>query len=53
MPTGIVSAEMTALRFARGHPTTRTCHACLTEGHEPNARFCKDCGGTLPPYRQG
>ncbi len=53
VPTGIVSAEMTALRFARGHPTTRTCHACLTEGHEPNARFCKDCGATLPPYRQG
>jgi voltage-gated potassium channel len=49
VPTGIVTAEMTARRFIR-RPTTRTCHECLSEGHEADARFCKDCGAKLPPY---
>lgn len=49
VPTGIVSAEFTAQRVRR-EPTTRSCHECLTEGHEPSAKFCKDCGAKLPPY---
>ncbi len=51
VPTGIVSAEFTAMRMP-GHasPTTRTCHACLTEGHPATARFCSDCGAPLPDY---
>lgn len=49
VPTGIVSAEFTAQRVRRP-PTTRTCAACLSEGHEPEARFCRDCGARLPPY---
>lgn len=49
VPTGIVTAEMTARRFARP-PTTRTCHECLSEGHDPDAKFCKDCGAKLPEY---
>jgi voltage-gated potassium channel len=49
VPTGIVTAEMTARRFAR-EPTTRTCHECLSEGHDPDAKFCKDCGARLPEY---
>ena len=55
VPTGIVSAEFTALRMGglRPEPTTRTCHACLSEGHEPSARHCKDCGAKLPPYAAG
>jgi len=51
VPTGIVSAEMTARRLGRPAPTTRTCHECLSEGHEADAEFCKDCGAKLPPYR--
>jgi voltage-gated potassium channel len=53
VPTGIVSAEFTALRF-RGQPTpptTRTCPACLTEGHATGARYCSDCGAALPDLR--
>ncbi|WP_088279777.1 ion transporter [Ideonella sp. A 288] len=50
VPTGIVSAEFTAQRSGRA-PTTRTCHACLTEGHSPAARFCRDCGAPLPPWQ--
>jgi voltage-gated potassium channel len=49
VPTGIVTAEMTVQRI-RGRPTTRTCHECLTEGHEPEAIFCLHCGAKLPAY---
>lgn len=52
VPTGIVSAEFTALKVHR-ETTTRTCHECLSEGHLPSARFCRDCGAALPPYRRG
>jgi voltage-gated potassium channel len=50
VPTGIVSAEFTARRMMR-EPTTRTCHACLSEGHLPNAKFCRDCGAPLPRWQ--
>jgi voltage-gated potassium channel len=49
VPTGIVTAEMT---YARRAPitTTRTCHECLTEGHLPDANFCRHCGAHLSAY---
>ena len=50
VPTGIVTAEMTTQRLTR-MVTTRTCPNCLSEGHEPNAQYCKDCGARLPPYQ--
>lgn len=51
VPTGIVTAEMTAQRFGRpSRPTTRTCHECLSEGHAPEAAFCQHCGAPLSPY---
>ena len=54
VPTGIVSAEFTALRFPGGPlPAARTCPACLTEGHPLTARFCSDCGAALPPRAAG
>lgn len=49
VPTGIVSAEFTA---RRREPTTRTCIECLSEGHTPQARFCRDCGAKLPAYQR-
>jgi voltage-gated potassium channel len=53
VPTGIVSAEFTAQR-TQGRPTTRTCPSCLSEGHEADARFCRDCGAPLAPsHRAG
>ncbi len=51
VPTGIVSAELVAQHAPR-QPTTRTCQACLSEGHLPNAKFCRDCGARLPPYQR-
>jgi voltage-gated potassium channel len=50
VPTGIVSAGFTAQKMAR-EPTTRTCHECMSEGHSPQARFCRDCGAQLPAYQ--
>jgi voltage-gated potassium channel len=49
VPTGIVTAEMTARRIATV-PTTRTCQECLTDGHLPEAHFCLHCGAQLPKY---
>jgi len=50
VPTGIVSAEFTALRFRAGElRPARACSACGATGHEPSARFCRDCGARLPP----
>jgi len=52
VPTGIVSAEFTAQRLPALLPTTRSCHVCLSEGHQPHSQFCRDCGAPLPPYGQ-
>jgi voltage-gated potassium channel len=50
VPTGIVTAEMSAIRSPSTVPTTRTCHECLTEGHLAEALFCLHCGARLPAY---
>lgn len=49
-PTGIVGAELAA-SIIRRPLTTRTCVHCLTEGHDPDASYCKYCGKKLPPYQ--
>jgi voltage-gated potassium channel len=53
VPTGIVTAEMSALRNDHRNGlarllATRSCLSCGSGGHEPDARFCKDCGSALP-----
>jgi len=46
VPTGIVTAEI--VEAARHRPvTTRVCMVCMSEGHEPSARFCRDCSARL------
>jgi len=58
VPTGIVTAEMSARRGDRrlgparalAVPVPRTCAACGSGGHEPAARFCKDCGTALDAH---
>lgn len=49
-PTGIVGAELAA-SIIRRPLTTRTCVYCLTEGHDPDANFCRHCGKPLPVYQ--
>jgi len=46
VPTGIVSAEMVALKH-KEKITTQVCPHCLKEGHDHDAIFCKYCGGNL------
>ena len=50
VPTGIVTAEMTALRTDRRHGmrAAQACEACGSTGHEAAAAYCKDCGVALP-----
>jgi voltage-gated potassium channel len=53
VPTGIVTAEIAASRNDRRRGAARVlavrhCAACGSGGHEPVARFCKDCGAALP-----
>ena len=50
VPTGIVSAEFTAMRFGgTDHGRDRVCSGCGAADHRPTARFCQDCGAALPP----
>jgi len=51
VPTGIVTAEMTSQRLGRRGPRTpeRGCPGCGSTGHDPRARFCKECGAALSP----
>lgn len=53
VPTGIVTVEIGHARMLRDSATTRSCQACLTEGHMPDAVFCMHCGERLPTYQQG
>lgn len=52
VPTGIVTAEMTAQRMARS-PVARTCPECLSEGHAPQANYGLHCGAHLPACSSG
>lgn len=48
VPTGIVTVEIGRARSPRDI-TTRTCHVCAREGHDPDAAYCKFCAAPLPP----
>jgi voltage-gated potassium channel len=50
VPTGIVTAEMTARRLPHGGPH-RVCENCGVGGHTPDARYCRLCAAPLvqPP----
>jgi len=51
VPTGIVTAEFTAVRFGANPPgRDRACGACGSADHKPTARFCHDCGAPLPAH---
>ena len=45
VPTGIVTAHMTTSPGVK--VSTRSCINCSSEGHEEDAQYCKDCGGSL------
>ena len=45
VPTGIVTVEM-AQSF-RASTSTQACPQCSHEGHDEDAKYCKDCGARL------
>ncbi|HEY0338458.1 MAG TPA: ion transporter, partial [Burkholderiales bacterium] len=47
VPTGIVTAEMTAQKFSR-QPADMACSACGNTGHDDDAAYCRICGARLP-----
>ncbi len=47
VPTGIVTAEIVDHLRVPQELTTRSCPACVSEGHILSARFCRDCGEPL------
>jgi voltage-gated potassium channel len=46
VPTGIVTAEMSAARFLQP-VQNKACSACRTRGHSVDAAFCRHCGSPL------
>jgi voltage-gated potassium channel len=48
VPTGIVTAEMTAQQFRARRLIRRACSACRSDSHDDDASYCKDCGAALP-----
>ena len=51
VPTGIYTAELASNLRRKDdaqHHDARGCPACGLEGHEPDARFCRQCAGPLP-----
>jgi voltage-gated potassium channel len=46
VPTGFVSAELVGAKVGRS-VSTQSCPACMREGHDADATFCKFCGAHL------
>jgi voltage-gated potassium channel len=46
VPTGIVSVELATSR-RKIRISTKSCQQCSSEGHDPDAKYCKDCGALL------
>ncbi len=52
VPTGIVTAELTAAQYLRDRDNirlSRNCTTCARVEHEPTAHYCRQCGAHLPP----
>lgn len=47
VPTGIVTAEMTAQQFRARRLLEGRCDACHSGGHDDDAVFCRICGARL------
>jgi voltage-gated potassium channel len=49
VPTGIVTGEIITASKLKDQPrfNTNTCPNCLLEGHEMDAKYCRNCGGEL------
>ncbi len=48
VPSGFVSAELSAKRMQRDNQSARVCLECEKASHSLNANFCDRCGAHLP-----
>lgn len=51
VPTGIVTAELTAAQKYKKHEqirNSRNCTTCASVENDPDSRFCRNCGSQLP-----
>lgn len=46
VPTGIITTQM-AIAVKEQHQKNETCPGCGKEGHDMDAKFCKECGTKL------
>lgn len=53
VPTGIVTAEITRSSAREDRSSGVSCTRCQAVGHDPDATWCKYCGGALPPGSGG
>ena len=53
VPTGIVTAEMTAQRFRSRILAFRRCRECGGGEHEDDASYCRKCGAALTANGHG
>ena len=47
VPTGIMTVEIGRVSRRKERVTTQACTACMAEGHDPDAIYCKHCGEAL------
>jgi voltage-gated potassium channel len=47
IPTGIVSVELADAQRRAVRVSGQACPACSAQGHDPEARFCDQCGAAL------
>ena len=45
VPTGIVTTEIALA--TKSKVSTQVCRVCSSEGHDIDAKYCKDCGAKL------
>ena len=52
VPTGIITAELTAEAYRSNLKTVRNCGNCARAGHDADATHCKYCGADLPELNE-
>ncbi|MCB0656371.1 MAG: ion transporter [Saprospiraceae bacterium] len=49
VPTGIIASDLVRMPSGKEEVSNQSCRYCSSEGHDPDAIFCKYCGERLNP----
>lgn len=49
VPTGIIASDLLRAPSSKEDVSNQSCRYCASEGHDPDAVFCKYCGERLNP----